>query len=113
MQENLNNVNANIVSPQTIHTAKQAAVAVAILCVACSPALASTSGSDFEGVYTFIYDAATGYLGRAIALFAGVVGLALGAASGKAMPAIMGVILAIFGTLGPTIINSLFGSALI
>jgi hypothetical protein len=32
---------------------------------------------------------------------------------GKVMPAIIGVILAIFGTLGPTIINSLFKSAVI
>lgn len=98
---------------QVTHFAKQTITATALLALMCSPALASTTGADFQEVYDFIYDAATGYLGRAIAIFAGVVGLAIGAASGKAMPAIMGVILAIFGTLGPTIINNLFTSAII
>lgn len=78
-----------------------------------SAAYAGTTGVEFKGVYDFIYGAATGYLGRAICIFAGVVGIAIGAGMGKVMPAIIGVILAIFGTLGPTIINSLFKSAVI
>lgn len=78
-----------------------------------SAANAGTTGVEFKGVYDFIYGAATGYLGRAICIFAGVVGISIGAAMGKAMPAIIGVILAIFGTLGPAIVNSLFKSALI
>lgn len=74
---------------------------------------AAVTGAQFKSLYDFIYGAATGYLGRAIAIFAGVAGLAIGATTGKAMPAILGVILAIFGTLGPAIINSLFTSAVI
>lgn len=111
--------NADVKKYQIIHAAKQTLTATALLAVMCSPVLASTgsgggaTGGDFEEVYTFIFEAATGYLGRAIAIFAGVVGLAIGAASGKAMPAIMGVVLAIFGTLGPTIINNLFEGAVI
>ena len=73
----------------------------------------TTADKDFQTIYDFIYNAATGYLGRAIALFGGIVGLAVGASSGKAMPAIMGVILAVFGTIGPQIIESLFKTALI
>lgn len=78
-----------------------------------SAAYAGTTGTEFKGVYDFIYGAATGYLGRAICIFAGIVGLGIGAAMGKAIPAIIGVILAIFGTLGPAIVNSLFKSAII
>lgn len=121
MKENQSYIvtNADVKKYQIIHAAKQTLTATALLAIMCSPALASngtangTGGGDFEEVYNFIFDAATGYLGRAIAIFAGVVGLAIGAASGKAMPAIMGVILAIFGTLGPTIINGLFTGAVI
>lgn len=69
--------------------------------------------SSFQEIYDFIANAATGYLGRAIALFGGIVGLAVGASSGKAMPAIMGVILAVFGTVGPKIIENLFAGAII
>lgn len=76
-------------------------------------AMASTTGGDFQAVYDFVFEAATGYLGRAIAIVGGLIGLGIGAATGKALPAIIGIILAIFGALGPTIINSVFGSALI
>ncbi|MFO1388297.1 TrbC/VirB2 family protein [Cellvibrio sp.] len=76
-------------------------------------ALAATSGDSFKAVYTFVYDAATGYLGRSIAIIGGIIGMGYAAASGKVLPAIVGVMLAIFGSLGPAIINSLFASALI
>jgi len=75
--------------------------------------MAGTSGAEFQGVYDFIYDAATGYLGRAIAITGGVIGLGIGAATGKPLPAIIGIVLAIFGSLGPTIIDTIFASGLI
>ncbi len=74
---------------------------------------AATTGAEFEPAYQFIYDAATGYLGRGIAIIGGLIGLGLGAGSGSALPAIIGVILAIFGALGPTIIDNVFGSAIV
>ncbi len=76
-------------------------------------ALAATTGTEFQAAYQFFYDAATGYLGRGIAIVGGVIGLGIGAAKGSALPAIIGVILAIFGALGPTIIDAIFGSAVI
>lgn len=72
-----------------------------------------TGGAEFQGFYDFIYDAATGYLGRSIAIVGGIIGLAAGAGSGKALPAIIGVFLAIFGVIGPTIVNAMFTSATI
>jgi conjugal transfer pilus assembly protein TraA len=74
-------------------------------------ALAATTGAEFQSAYQFFYDAATGYLGRGIAIVGGVIGLGIGAARGSALPAVIGVILAIFGALGPTIIDAIFGSA--
>lgn len=74
---------------------------------------AATTGAEFQGFYQFIYDAATGYLGRGIAIVGGIIGLGYGAASGKALPAVVGIVLAMFGAIGPTIINAIFGSAII
>ena len=74
-------------------------------------AWAGATGTEFEDLYDFFYEAATGYLGRAIALVGGLMGLGVGAATGKPIPALMGVVLAIFGTMGPTLINNLFASA--
>ena len=78
-----------------------------------SVALAATTGAEFQTAYQFFFDAATGYLGRGIAIVGGVIGLGIGAARGSALPAVIGVILAIFGALGPAIIDSIFGSAVI
>ncbi|MFK5948042.1 MAG: hypothetical protein QM500_04625 [Methylococcales bacterium] len=83
------------------------------LMLAFGTATAATSGVEFQGLYTFVYGAATGYLGRSIAIVGGLIGMGYGAASGKALPAIIGIILAIFGALGPTIVDSIFNSALI
>ncbi len=76
-------------------------------------ASASTSGAAFKEFYDFVYDAATGYLGRGIAIVGGLIMLGVAAGSGKATIAILGVVLAIFGALGPGIINSIFNSAII
>ena len=76
-------------------------------------ASAAVTGDDFQDLYDFFYEAATGYLGRAIALVGGLMGLGVGAATGKPVPALMGIVLAIFGTMGPTLVNNLFDSATI
>jgi len=72
---------------------------------------AATTGVEFEAVYTFVYDAATGYLGRAIAIAGGLIGLGVGAATGRPVAAIIGIVLAIFGALGPAIIDTIFATA--
>lgn len=78
-----------------------------------SVALAATTGGEFQAFYDFIYDAATGYLGRGLAITGGVFGLAYGIGKGSPLPAVLGIVLAIFGMLGPTIVNALFSSATI
>lgn len=70
-------------------------------------------GIEFKAFYDFVYNAGSGYLGRSIAIVGGLIGLGIGAATGKGIPALIGVFLAIFGVLGPTIVNALFTSAII
>lgn len=72
-----------------------------------------TGGDEFQAFYDFVIAAGTGYLGRSIAIVGGLVGLGIGASTGRGLPALIGVFLAVFGVLGPTIINALFTSALI
>ena len=74
---------------------------------------AATTGEEFLAFYQFIYDAATGYLGRGIAITGGLVMMGVAAGTGKVVLAAAGMVLAIFGALGPTIIDQIFGSALI
>ncbi len=76
-------------------------------------AMAATTGAEFQVFYDFVYNAATGYLGRGIAITGGLIGMGIAAATGKVVIAIIGVVLAIFGILGPQIVNALFGSAII
>lgn len=70
-------------------------------------------GSEFKGFYDWLFGAATGYLARSICIVGGLIGLGYAAASTKALPAVIGVFLAIFGLFSPAIINSLFTSAVI
>lgn len=72
-----------------------------------------TGGSEFQTFYNFVMGAATGYLGRSIAIVGGLIGLGIGAGSGKAMPALIGMFLAVFGVLGPSIVDAMFTSATI
>lgn len=74
---------------------------------------AGSTDTEFQSVYNFVNAAATGFLGRAICIVGGIIGLGLGAASGKALPAIVGIVLAMFGSLGPSIVDSIFPAALV
>ncbi len=84
-----------------------------VMAMAVTSGGSSSSGLEFKAVYDFVNQAATGYLGRSISIVGGLIGLGVGAAMGKALPAITGVILAIFGSLGPKIIDTIFSTALI
>jgi len=90
-----------------------AALGITGLVLLAEPAMAATTGTAFQPFYTFIDQAATGYLGRGIAITGGVVGLGTGAALGKPILAAIGIVLAIFGALGPTIADSIFNTAVV
>lgn len=94
-------------------TAWPSPIILALLMLIPLAATASTTGAEFLAFYQFIYDAATGYLGRGIAITGGLVMMGVAAGTGKVVLAAAGMVLAIFGALGPTIIDQIFGSALI
>ena len=84
-----------------------------VITLLAAQAYGATTGAEFQEVYDFVFEAATGYLGRAVSLTGGIIGLILGAVSGKLLLGASGVGLAAFGVVGPTIINSIFSSAII
>lgn len=105
-----------------LRLSKKAAVLLGILVASLLPGVVlaatigvggGTGGTEFQPFYNFVYSAGTGYLGRSIAIVGGLIGLGIGAATGKGIPALIGVFLAVFGVLGPTIVNAMFTSALI
>ena len=97
---------------QNVQSVGVVTVALGILLFSAS-AMAGTTGEVFLAVYEFVNDAALGYLGRAIAIAGGLIGLGVGAATGKPIAAIMGIVLAVFGALGPVVIDTIFASAVI
>ncbi len=67
-----------------------------------------TSGaSEFQGIYDQVYEWTTGYLGMTIALFAFLLGLGVGVARQSPIPAISGVVFALFVAFGPEIIEGI------
>lgn len=72
-----------------------------------------TGGTELKAAYDWFVGLATGYGGRAVSIVGGLIGLGWGALKVQAMPALIGFILAIFGVLGPSIINSIYTGALI
>ena len=73
-------------------------------------AAGATTGTEFQAFYDFINNAATGFLGRAIAITGGLIALGVAAATGRYVIAIGGIVLAIFGSLGPDIVDAIFGA---
>lgn len=75
-------------------------------------AAGATTGAEFQDFYDFINNAATGFLGRAIAITGGLIALGVAAATGRYVMAIGGVVLAVFGSLGPDIVDAIFGAVI-
>jgi conjugal transfer pilus assembly protein TraA len=69
--------------------------------------MASTTGAEFQGIYDMIVAWANGYLGRTLAILAFVIGLGLGVARSTPIPAIAGLVFALFVAFGPGIIDGI------
>jgi conjugal transfer pilus assembly protein TraA len=70
-------------------------------------AMAGTTGTEFQTMYTTLLNWATGYLGKAIAVAAFILGSGLGVARSSPIPALVGVVFALFMVYVPNIINSI------
>ena len=83
-----------------------ATVALGLALVAGS-AHAGTTGSEFETMYTTMLNWARGYLGKSIAIAAFILGAGVGIARSSPIPALVGIVFALFMVYVPTIIDTI------
>ena len=89
-----------------VHLATVAPVAL-LLALGATSAFAGTTGTEFQTMYTTLLNWATGYLGKAIAVAAFILGAGIGVARSSPIPALAGVVFALFMVYVPTIIDSI------
>ena len=70
-------------------------------------AAASTTGGEFQVIYQMIVDWTNGYLGKTIAILAFTIGLGMGVARSNPVPAIAGLIFAMFVAFGPGVLDGI------
>ena len=78
-----------------------------LLMLSASSALAGTTGTEFQTMYTTLLNWATGFLGKSIAIAAFIIGAGIGIARSSPVPALVGVVFALFMVYVPTIIDSI------
>ena len=88
-----------------MRTTRLALVALALTLLA-GPALAGTTGTEFQTMYQTLLDWATGFLGKSIAIAAFILGAGIGIARSSPIPALVGVVFALFMVYVPTIIDT-------
>ena len=81
-------------------------VAVLLVLLAGS-AFAGTTGTEFQTIYSTLLNWATGFLGKSIAIAAFILGAGIGIARSSPVPALVGVVFALFMVYVPTIIDSI------
>ena len=92
---------------KTRNTAAIATALTIVLTLAAGSALAGTTGTEFQTMYTTLLNWATGYLGKSIAIAAFILGAGIGIARSSPIPALAGVVFALFMVYVPTIIDSI------
>lgn len=70
-------------------------------------ALAGTTGTEFQSMYTTLLNWVNGFLGKSIAIAAFIIGAGIGIARSSPIPALVGVVFALFMVYVPTIIDSI------
>jgi conjugal transfer pilus assembly protein TraA len=85
---------------------RYAVVAVALFLLT-GGALAGTTGTEFQALYTWVNDVVTGYFGRAVAVAAVGLGAILSIARVNPVPILSGAGFAIFLQYTPTIITGI------
>ena len=73
---------------------------------------AGTTGVEFQALHTLLQGWAEGYLGRALAIAAFMVGAVIGFAKGTAFPALVGLVFGVVFAIGPGIINGLISGVI-
>ena len=82
-------------------------LAAVALCLVAGSALAGTTGTEFQTLYTWINGVVTGYFGRAVAVAAVGLGAIISIARVNPIPILSGAGFAIFLQYTPTIITGI------
>lgn len=82
-------------------------LAGAMLALLCMTADAATTGAEFTTLYTTLLGWIQGYLGKSIAIAGFILGAGVGIARQNPVPALVGVVFALFMLYIPTIIDTL------
>lgn len=82
------------------------AIAVLLVLLAGS-AIAGTTGTEFQSIYTTLLNWASGFLGKSIAIAAFILGAGVGLARSSPIPALVGIVFALFMVYVPTIIDGI------
>ena len=82
------------------------AIAV-LLTLAAGSTLAGTTGAEFATMYTTLLNWVNGYLGKSIAIAAFILGAGIGIARSSPIPALVGVVFALFMVYVPNIIDTI------
>ena len=82
-------------------------VTVIALSLLAGSALAGTTGTEFQALYTWVNDVVTGYFGRAVAVAAVGLGAVISIARVNPVPILSGAGFAIFLQYTPTIITGI------
>ena len=78
-----------------------------LLALAAGSALAGTTGAEFQTMYTTLLNWVTGFLGKSIAIAAFILGAGIGIARSSPIPALVGVVFALFMVYVPNIIDGI------
>jgi conjugal transfer pilus assembly protein TraA len=92
----------------TYRTSSTLATALGIvLVIGAGTALAGTTGTEFQTMYTTLLNWVSGYLGKSIAIAAFILGAGIGIARSSPIPALVGVVFALFMVYVPNIIDGI------
>ena len=78
-----------------------------VFSLAAGSVMAGTTGAEFQPLYTTLLNWASGYLGKSIALAGFILGAGIGIARSSPIPALAGVVFALFMVYVPAIIDSI------
>ena len=78
-----------------------------LLTLAAGSAIAGTTGTEFQTMYATLLSWVQGFLGKSIAIAAFILGAGIGIARSSPIPALIGVVFALFMVYVPTIIDSI------
>ena len=73
-----------------------------LLALGTASAFAGTTGTEFQTMYTTTLNWATGYLGKAIAVAAFILGAGIGVKRSSPIPALVGAVFTLFMVYVPT-----------